>query len=389
MDRCDKKVVLFGAGRFGRLAFQKYGDRVAYWVDNNPALQGKYLYEKEIKSVTDYVDDPNRFPIIITSKSGIETMIEQLTAEGITDYEVYRWDQRSYFESDELILNIYEDNPLRNVSEDEYNRNISKKYLIDEVNKRTEKLFKEKRLFCQVEIETINRCNGYCDFCPVSKKHEQRELSVMSDALFKDIIRQLKELDYDGKLSLFSNNEPLLDENIVWKYKYAKENVPNAKLQLFTNGTLMTLELFGELVKYADEIVIDNYKEDLTLIKPVEEVAEFCEKHPELKKKVTIALRNPHEILSSRGGDAPNRKDVISFRNDKCNLPFEELIIRPDGKLSLCCCDPYGKNTLGDLTKQTILEAWFGEEYRKVRKALYQGRAYWPHCEKCDHFGVL
>lgn len=384
-----KNVVLFGAGRFGRLAYPKYKDRIAYWIDNNTSLQGRTLYGKEIKKVEDYVKDKNDYAVIITSKTGVEAMYSQLKELGVENISVYRMDQRSYFESDELILNIYDDNPLRNLNEDEYNNNTKRRYIREEVNKRTEDLYQQKRLFCQVEIETINRCNGYCSFCPVSKNNDKREEKKMSDDLFKKIIKELRDIDYDGKLSLFSNNEPLLDDNIGWKYKYAKENVPKAKLQMYTNGTLLTLDKFREIVKYADEIVIDNYNDDLTLIKPVEIIAEYCEEHPELKKKVTIALRKANEILSTRGGDAPNRKEKISFENDRCNLPFEEMIIRPDGKLSLCCCDPYGRDTLGDLNKQTMLEAWFGKEYREVRDALYKGRGNWEHCKYCDHFGIL
>ena len=383
------KVVLFGAGRFGRLAYKKYSERVAYWIDNNINLQGTMLFGKDVKSVDDYLQDEERYPVIITSKTGIDSMYNQLHDRGVENIEIYRADQRSYFESEEMILDIYEDNPLRNLSEEKYNDNLRSKYIIEEVNQRTEELFLQKRLFCQVEIETINRCNGHCDFCPVNARDEKRPLKRMSDELFVSIVMQLEEIGYDGKLSLFSNNEPLLDKGIVWKYKYAKEHVPDAKLQLFTNGTLMTLDLFKELAKYADEIVIDNYMEDLSLLDPVRKVSEYCECHPELKNKVTIALRNPHEILSSRGGDAPNRENVISFENDRCNLPFEEMIIRPDGKLSLCCCDPYGRTTLGDLTKQTLLEAWFGEKYRKVREALFKGRSNYEHCKNCDHFGIL
>lgn len=40
-------------------------------------------------------------------------------------------------------------------------------------------------LFLRIDIETINRCNGTCPFCPVNAKAEQRPYAKMSEDLFK------------------------------------------------------------------------------------------------------------------------------------------------------------------------------------------------------------
>jgi radical SAM protein with 4Fe4S-binding SPASM domain len=178
----------------------------------------------------------------------------------------------------------------------------------------------------------------------------------------------------------------LLDERIVELNKYAREHLPNARIHMFTNGTLFTLQKFKDLIPYLDELIIDNYMQDLKLIKPCREIKEYIEEHPELRRKVTIVLRKPQEILTSRGGDAPNRKELVSYGDAKCALPFEQMIVRPDGKVSLCCNDPIGKNTLGDLTKQSILDVWYGKQYQMIRKCISEGRRNWKHCEYCDSF---
>ena len=210
----------------------------------------------------------------------------------------------------------------------------------------------------------------------------------MSQELFEKIIDELAELDYSGKLALFSNNEPFLDEKIIDRHRYARAKLPNARLHLFTNGTLLTLEKFIEIVDLLDELIIDNYQQELRLIKPCQIIAEYCKEHPELTKKVTIVLRKPHEILSSRGGDAPNRKQLVSYGEDRCILPYKQLIIRPDGKVSLCCNDPLGKNTLGDVSKDSLVDVWFNDRFKMVRKCLYEGRKNWKHCEFCDVFSL-
>ena len=66
----------------------------------------------------------------------------------------------------------------------------------------------------------------------------------MSEELFKKIISELSHINYSGYLSLFSNNEPFLDERIINFAKYARENLKNAELSIWTNGTLLTFEKF-------------------------------------------------------------------------------------------------------------------------------------------------
>lgn len=89
-------------------------------------------------------------------------------------------------------------------------------------------------LFQTIEIETINRCNSTCSFCPVNKHSDTRDFKIMDLELFKSIINQLKELNYPGSIGLYSNNEPFLDERIVELARLAKEELPNNHLYLYT-----------------------------------------------------------------------------------------------------------------------------------------------------------
>lgn len=382
----DKSIVIFGAGQIGRMALKEYKQQTAFIVDNNKKIQGTTLDGIEIKSV-DCLGQNAPYKVIIASRQQ-EIMEQQLKQAGISNYEFYLEQPRAYYCTNELVFNPYIDNEQRDVSEAEWN-DINKKNLArDTVNKRVEQLQGKEILFDHVEIETVNRCNGNCDFCPVSRKNDTREYKEMPQELFEKIIDELAELNYSGKLALFSNNEPFLDEKIIERHRYARVKLPNARLHLFTNGTLLTLEKFIEIVDLLDELIIDNYQQELHLIKPCQIIAEYCKEHPELTKKVTIVLRKPHEILSSRGGDAPNRKQLVSYGEDRCILPYKQLIIRPDGKVSLCCNDPLGKNTLGDVSKDSLVDVWFNDRFKMVRKCLYEGRKNWKHCEFCDVFSL-
>ena len=75
-----------------------------------------------------------------------------------------------------------------------------------------------------------------------------------------------------------------------------------------------------------DELIIDNYNQQLQLTSSSKKIVEYCEKHEELRKKVTIVLRKPKEVLTNRGGDAPNRGEPVSYGEVKWILAETESV---------------------------------------------------------------
>ncbi|WP_371372521.1 radical SAM/SPASM domain-containing protein [Sporomusa aerivorans] len=240
-------------------------------------------------------------------------------------------------------------------------------------------------LFHTIEIETLNRCNSTCSFCPVNKNADTREFRLMDQDLFISILQQLKDLNYSGSVGLYSNNEPFLDERIVDLARIAKEQLPNNHLYLYTNGTLLTLEKFLGIMKHLDRMYIDNYNDRLRLITPVKAIHNYCRNNKLYLDKVRIRLRKLNDVLSTRGGQAPNRKqENIATLNYGCFLPFRQMVVRPDGKVSLCCNDALGTMTLGDLTTETVGDVWHGEKYRAIREKIARGRYDIDLCRGCD-----
>ncbi|MDL2316686.1 hypothetical protein LJC59_06360, partial [Desulfovibrio sp. OttesenSCG-928-A18] len=208
-------------------------------------------------------------------------------------------------------------------------------------------------LFSRIEIETVNRCNGACEFCPVNRNEPQRPYARMTEDLFSNILGQLADLQYRAGLSLHSNNEPLLDKRLPEFAAQARARLPQAFIKMFTNGTLLSLDLFRTLLPSFDRIFINNYKDSPEMHPNVQEIHDYC-KSPEgekliKNKTVVIQLRNPSVVLSSRGGNAPNRKAPVRPPSVNCIYPFRQFVIRPDGRASLCCNDALGQMTMGDL----------------------------------------
>lgn len=248
----------------------------------------------------------------------------------------------------------------------------------------------------EILIETHNRCNNDCPFCPVNRNNDTRKPHVMEEDLFYFIIDQLNCMNYRGCISLYSNNEPLLDGRIFKFVEYAKNRLPHAKHILYTNGILLTCEKLLSLIQYLDLLVIDNYDDDLKLTPPIAKtMSDFKKLSPDLYKdsncEIEIAMRKKNQKLSTRGGKSPNRvNETNMFRGmSTCVSPFFQMNIRPNGTVDKCCQDPLGDISLGDLNKQTLREVWQGAAYKNFRREMYfHGRKNIAGCEFCDYFGI-
>jgi len=84
-------IILFGASNLGKIAYQILSQQynILYFCDNDSAKWGQKLFDKEIKSPTDLIDQRNAQVII---SSYFETEIaNQLDAMGISNYDVFSY----------------------------------------------------------------------------------------------------------------------------------------------------------------------------------------------------------------------------------------------------------------------------------------------------------
>ncbi len=241
------------------------------------------------------------------------------------------------------------------------------------------------KFFGEIVIETINRCNGTCSFCPVNKNLDTREFHLMKKELFFSIIEQLHNLNYKGTVSLYGNNEALLDKRIFEFLDYARKELPFASLVLSTNGLLLTNEKFYRIIPNLDLLIIDNYDDDLRLPPRIKDIYTIYKNDEKYKNKVWIVLRKKNEILTTRGGQARNRKKITNTFISPCIYPFLQMAVRPTGEVGLCCNDALGEGTLGDLNKESIVDAWNGHKYIQFRETMFkEGRKNLLMCKNCD-----
>jgi radical SAM protein with 4Fe4S-binding SPASM domain len=66
-----------------------------------------------------------------------------------------------------------------------------------------------------------------------------------------------------------------------------------------------------------------------------------------------------------------------------CWACFTEAHVTADGKLSACCFDATGEWEMGDLTRESFLDAWNSSRFVALRKAHLDGVVAGTPCEKC------
>ena len=237
-----------------------------------------------------------------------------------------------------------------------------------------------------VNIETINRCNSTCEFCSANIHAEKRPYMKMEDELYYSIIDQLAEWDYKGHLTLYGNNEPLLDTRLVEFHKYAREKLPTNFIFCSTNGLILTLDKLKELQPYIDQLIINNYALEYKLHKNIQEIYDYVVAHPEEFEDIDIQIQMRYlkEVLTNRAGSAPNKQAKEKVIEETCLLPFTDMWIVPSGKVGLCCCDNFEVTNYGDLHDTPLKDIWGGEKLQQVRRTIENGRQAYGFCKHCD-----
>lgn len=363
--------VVFGTGECGQACqyfLLKNNIDIAFFINANADLKfnkiaGKLIF---LPDILDQLPIEKTFVFLaVDNQDAITQCIQTLEIKGYTNHDYCRIDHN-------YISTI---NKMQSTT-------------IETLNYVKSFNLKKTPLFRLLEIELINRCNGICEFCVVNTEKDTRPYAKISDVLFYSIIAQLKEFDYTGRVSLHSNSEPLLDNRLIEFARHIHKELPRAVSITITNGTLLTLEIFKELIEHLDILCINNYSNDYEFHTTTKQIYEYCLQHPSLAKKVHIQKRLVNEVLHSRGGSSPNAESCEVFGH-VCSYPFSQMIIRPDGKLSFCCADALAQITLGDLTKQSILEAWNGDAYVKIRELALKGSEYLSLCRVCSNSAPL
>ncbi len=264
-----------------------------------------------------------------------------------------------------------------------------------------------------VYVETTNHCNAMCASCLNHACKRQR--GIMTLDTFKKIADKVKERGVKIG-AMFCFGEPLIDQTLFQKYKYAKETgvlVPG-HVGLNTNVSLLTPDRYEEILEYTPNIILSFFNtgkmyEALTgglswkrSYKRAVDFIKYRDKHkPDYQIFVSVNTVKGHSIENVKKAfegynvffvhDAELRwsgsvmiiSDRIKMHHHwRCDGYKGALQIKHNGNCEFCAYDIVGTESgVGETFFGNILEDSWEELDEKFRKAWRKPN---PLCLRCD-----
>jgi len=272
------------------------------------------------------------------------------------------------------------------------------------------KVGKPYPLFNAIQIETGSMCNRACDFCPVSSGKRKGKQKFMPLWLFTNIITQLQELLFNGRVALFMLDEPLLNPTIASQAAIVREHLPRSTIYLSTNGDV--LESLGvgaasRLLTALEQSGVNSmnwnvydvgdkgrqrrafYESLIREFRPVVHNRKYG-RVPTGKMHVCITDMSKERVDFISTDEIFPRKNSAriptTIPDNQCPQPMRKAVVDYRGMMQLCCAcdnlDPH--NALADLKKENLLDAWSGEKFGYHRYQIQEHGRRHPPCNTCE-----
>jgi radical SAM protein with 4Fe4S-binding SPASM domain len=238
--------------------------------------------------------------------------------------------------------------------------------------------------FQTVEIEINSHCNRACSYCPNSVA-ERIEKGEMDPELYSCIIDQLVDIRFDGKIAYEFYNEPLLAKNFDRFLVEARTKLPQTTIELYTNGTLLTLKRFRSLLELGINRFVVTKHEGIKNFAFDKTFAQLTESEKEL------VLYRGHEdvIMTNRGGCVTAGPSSIPALTP-CYIPEMSVTITLLGNVLPCFEDFNQKLAMGNVKEKHLWDIWNTNKYRQFREDLRRGlRHKHSPCNTCNRLVVL
>jgi radical SAM protein with 4Fe4S-binding SPASM domain len=251
-------------------------------------------------------------------------------------------------------------------------------------------------LMSVVEISNSGMCNRKCSFCPRSDPSYPDINEFISNNLHTKIFLELSELNYKGMIIYSGFAEPLLHKKIYENISEARRLLPEAKIELITNGDVLNLrrikKLFDAGLSTLLVSVYDGKKEEEKFYKLCEE-AKLNNNQYVIRNRYLSSEDNFGLNLSNRSGTLKNAlysvKPLQKSLQEKCNYPAYTFFIDYNGDVLMCSHDWGKKYVLGNVKDQKIIDIWCNKKFTVARKNLLNKKRDFSPCNICDVAGEL
>ena len=251
--------------------------------------------------------------------------------------------------------------------------------------------------FSIIEFNLCGLCNRKCVFCP---RHDPKIFPNINEHMpakvYEKIMADLQKINFNGTILYSGFGEPLLYKNLQEVVKLSKKYCPKARVEIVTNGDLITVENVSQLFKNGLTTLCISMYDGLHQVERFE------------KLKNAVSLKDDQLILRTRwlppeehfGITLSNRAGAMEMKEvgmkkltqplkRACYYPFYQIFIDYDGSVLLCSHDWNEKLVVGSVRDQSILEIWHSPVLKQVRMKLAKEDRNFSPCNLCDVKGTL
>lgn len=278
-------------------------------------------------------------------------------------------------------------------------------------------------------IDPSSVCNFKCHFC--FRHYAEKTGEIMRMDLFEKIVRDMKEFKEPFKrVHLMGFGEPLINPNLASFVELMKREGVADRVEITTNASLLTRDMSHQLVNAGvTKMIVSIYSlndKDYQMVSKnkfsFSEIYKNIEYLYSIKKQCHIHLKVAEKEISEEDQKffieafkdiadtlfvervsnvwpgikvVPDEESPSHLLGEEygangteriCALPFYQLMINANGKVSPCNVDYEQKVVVGDIKKKSLKEIWNGNELKKLRKDILTGEI--PEesvCELCEY----
>lgn len=285
-----------------------------------------------------------------------------------------------------------------------------------------------------VVIDPSSACNLKCKYCLHSLSNEKLESiefasKIMEYDSFTKIIDDLKKFPNKVKcLQLGKLGEPLVNKSLHKMIRYAKESNKFDRIEIITNGTLLTSDLSKKLIDAGIDVIrismqgisqeryyeltgvkvdFDYFKDEIQYlyknkkqclihlkmidagINNIDDQNKFYEMFENICDELSIQYTAPifSKYLKYDNLIKHNSVNMFGEKLSKvsiCPRPFMSISISSDGKITPCCREEVKEITFGNINDDCIFGVWNGDKLRKFRlDQLSNNRYKYEICNNC------
>ena len=251
-------------------------------------------------------------------------------------------------------------------------------------------------------IETCSLCQGQCIFCPYKDIRRGQETEYLGEDIVAKVLSEIRNYNVK-RISLFSNNEPLMDLRIYEFVKMTSTMLPNVEITLSTNGILLSEQVVNKLYENGlttfyisiPTLNSDDYKQimGIELDRVLNQIRKFYNTEQASMLRIAAPKARSFDEFAFREEFRKNGIKVCpwdieyvdSWQLDKekldkyfdsnsvselCDRPMDQAVISANGNMTICCRDWRESVVLGNVKDNSIYEIWHGQKYRNIQELI-------------------